>query len=482
MNNKKVLVIGVVIGFILGSALTVFANISIQAILNEQVKVFLNGEIKTFVDETTGEKQYPITYNNRTYLPLRNIANLVGLEIDYDANTNSILLGKNENKVEEKEVQTYSKYLSGTEFNNAVKELVGDDSSSNNDGVMLDQKIVSIQMATNKPSDDIIKKAKNVGVNIDGYLPIYAWNDNYTIKIWSDANVISLNEDASKMFKDFSELKSISLKDVLGSNIDTSNVTNMYKMFDNCFRLEQIDLSGINTSNVTNMGSMFQSCPNLKELNLKDFDTHKVETMSNMFNNDNNLTTLDISSFDTSNVKYMSAMFSGLKKLTTIDVSHFDTKNVVSMMALFNNCQNITKLDISNFDTSNVESFSDMFYGCLKLSDLDLSSFNTKKATTMSDMFTFCWGLKTLDLSSFDTHNVIYFHNMFNSCSNLEKIYVSDSFVITNKVKNSTDMFNNCEKLVGGKGTKFNINFADKTLARIDGGETIPGYFSEKSR
>ena len=101
MNSKRMLVLGIVVGFILGGALSVFASSVIQAILNDQVKVLLNGEVQTFVDETTGEMQYPITYKDRTYLPLRNIANLVGLEIDYDAETNSILLGKNEKTIKE---------------------------------------------------------------------------------------------------------------------------------------------------------------------------------------------------------------------------------------------------------------------------------------------------------------------------------------------------------------------------------------------
>ncbi len=69
-----------------------FANSQIQAILNEQIKVTLNGQIKEFRDETTNELQYPITYQNRTYLPLRTIANLVGVDVDYDTITNTAKL------------------------------------------------------------------------------------------------------------------------------------------------------------------------------------------------------------------------------------------------------------------------------------------------------------------------------------------------------------------------------------------------------
>ena len=83
---------GLAVGFVLGSTIIAGANQAIQAILNNQVKVSLDGKVQTFRDETTGELQYPITYNDRTYLPLRNVATLSGLTVDYDADTNTAIL------------------------------------------------------------------------------------------------------------------------------------------------------------------------------------------------------------------------------------------------------------------------------------------------------------------------------------------------------------------------------------------------------
>ena len=70
----------------------VLANSQIQAILNDQIKVTLNGQVQEFKDETTNETQYPITYHDRTYLPLRTVANLVGVDVDYDASSNTAIL------------------------------------------------------------------------------------------------------------------------------------------------------------------------------------------------------------------------------------------------------------------------------------------------------------------------------------------------------------------------------------------------------
>ncbi len=94
MNNKAKMVGCTIAGFILGSLTIAGANQAIRAMQNTQIKVKLNYQVQEFKDETTGETQYPITYNNRTYLPLRNVANLAGLDVYYDNDTNTALLSQ----------------------------------------------------------------------------------------------------------------------------------------------------------------------------------------------------------------------------------------------------------------------------------------------------------------------------------------------------------------------------------------------------
>ena len=94
---------GVIVGMIIGSATIVCANQAIQALQNTEIKVSLNGQVQTFKDETTGETQYPITYNDRTYLPLRNVAQLAGLSVDYDVKTNTAILS-NSNSTNKKDI------------------------------------------------------------------------------------------------------------------------------------------------------------------------------------------------------------------------------------------------------------------------------------------------------------------------------------------------------------------------------------------
>ena len=67
---------------------------------------------------------------------------------------------------------------------------------------------------------------------------------------------------------------------------------------------------------------------------------------------------------------------------------------------------------------------------------------------------------------------------IFSYAANLKTIYASNKFN-TNNVTSSTDMFTGSTNLVGGAGTKYNSSHVDKTYARIDGGTSSPGYFTD---
>ena len=173
----------------------------------------------------------------------------------------------------------------------------------------------------------------------------------------------------------------------------------------------------------------------------------------------------------------MSYMFLN-SQAKALDLSNFDTSKVNNMLGMFWSSQ-ATTLDISNFDTSNVTSMGSMFH-ISQATILDVSGFNTSKVTNMYNMFASSKAV-TLDLSSFDTSNVTNMGYMFNNANNLKTIYVSSKFNI-DTVTSSTNMFYGCTSLIGGSGTKYNSSYKDKTYARIDGGTSNPGYFTDVSQ
>ena len=239
------------------------------------------------------------------------------------------------------------------------------------------------------------------------------------------------------------------------SNFDTSNVENMRCMFKYCAELANLDVTSWKTGNVTNMRCMFQLCTNLTELDVSNWDTSNVTDMGGMFlgkdsSNEKErvymkIKNLDVSKWDTSKVTNMDCMFDLCSALENLDVSNWNTGKVTNMSFMFPQCYKLTKLDVSKWDTSSVTNMLAMFQNCTNLTELDVSNWNTGKVTNMSFMFFQCYKLTKLDVSKWDTSSVTNMISMFQNCTNLTELDVSNWD--TSKV---TDM----SYFLGGAGDK----------------------------
>ena len=353
-------------------------------------------------------------------------------------------------------------------------------------------------------------------------------------------------------------------------HLNTSEVTRMDDMFNNCNELKSLDLSTFNTEKVTSMSGMFSLCVYLTSLDLTSFNTANVVAMDNMFHACISLQTIYAGyEWSTAAVTSSENMFTDCLDLvgglsTSYDNNHVDKEyariddapdapgyftmhqereayacytpddntltfhydfmrekrsgttydlntgdnqpgwvldetnaNVTrvvfqptftyvrptSTYDWFSGMENLQSIeDIEYLNTSEVTTMAWMFYNCKHLTSIDVRGFNTEKVTSMLFMFAGCTGVTILDLSSFNTSLVTNMEYMFSGCSNLTTIYVSDDWT-TEAVEKSADMFYDCVKLVGGKGTAFNPDswFNDKRYAHIDGGDDDPGYLTKKS-
>lgn len=289
----------------------------------------------------------------------------------------------------------------------------------------------------------------------DDYPSRYAVLDNEKLTLYYDkekshrsGTVLPHQEDWSNYARQITEC----IIDPSFANLKLINLNSFFLYWRNLKSIK--GLENLNTSKVTNMSSMFQDCSSLTSLDLSGFKTDKVTDMSSMFNGCSNLTSLDLSGFNTENVNKMGSMFRDCSSLTSLDLSGFKTENVGDMRYMFRDCSNLTSLDLSSFKTQNVVNMYRMFYGCSKLKSLDLSGFLTDKVTNMSMMFFDCSNLTDLDLSSFNTHKVTNMDYMFYGCSNLKTIYASDHWDMSN-VEKSENMFKACNSLIGGAGTAY---------------------------
>ena len=144
----------------------------------------------------------------------------------------------------------------------------------------------------------------------------------------------------------FEELRS--LTSIIGlENLNTTHVTDMSKMFYNCYNLSSFNLSQFNTGNVEKMNEMFYNCHGLNSLDLSAFNTAKVNNMYRMFYYCF-VRTIDLSSFNTANVENMDEMFAGASLVVNIYASDlFKTDKLTSSKDMFKHC---TKLPNFNKD------------------------------------------------------------------------------------------------------------------------------------
>ncbi len=177
-------------------------------------------------------------------------------------------------------------------------------------------------------------------------------------------NISSFN--TSKVVNMSNMFEGTSLSEMDLSHFDTSNVTDMNQMF-RYTDFITLDLSGFNTIKVKSMYSMFNGAYYLENLNISSFDTSNVTNMSRMFYNIK-IRNIDLSHFDTINVTNMSYMFYNMP-IVSLDLSGFDTSNVTNMSYMFSGNNNLYSLDLSSFDTSKVTSTDNMFYNTYTLTN-----------------------------------------------------------------------------------------------------------------
>lgn len=100
--------LALVCGLVLGAG-AAGASQQIQAYLTMGRTVTYNGEVQTMKD-ANGKTVYPISYQGSTYLPIRAIADMLGIQINWDAATQTVVLGTPAEGVDL--IETYKPYTS----------------------------------------------------------------------------------------------------------------------------------------------------------------------------------------------------------------------------------------------------------------------------------------------------------------------------------------------------------------------------------
>ena len=240
--------------------------------------------------------------------------------------------------------------------------------------------------------------------------------------------------------------------------VNTSNMTSMEKMCNDCPLLTFVNAEKWDTSKVTNMAYMFSGCNELQYLNLSNFDMTNVINSNNMIDigrkklhtirldNCNNTTISKIinsSGFPTNTIEGVTrtiyckgANAAGLATPINWEFNFID--GVTPEILLYVPGQFREIESVGKVETIVNESHTDlsyMFYGCSNLISVNTEDWDTSNVTTMTMMFKNCHSLTSLDLSNWDMSNVTSVGNMFSDCDSLHTLHLDNcSYDTINKI------------------------------------------------
>lgn len=124
--RKSTLVLLTLLVFVALSATVFAAGRWVQAWQDDTLKIKFDGAAQTFTDPDDGSQIVPLVYNGRTYLPVRAIATLAGLGVDYDDASHSVLLTSGGSAPANDNEQGDKPYKDAQSFNNAASKTVTD--------------------------------------------------------------------------------------------------------------------------------------------------------------------------------------------------------------------------------------------------------------------------------------------------------------------------------------------------------------------
>ena len=354
-----------------------------------------------------------------------------------------------------------------------------------------------------------------------------------SVNLGKNKNTQNLNSTREMFFK-CSRLNSVNI-----SEFDTSNVEIMIQMFQEC-NAEGFKSVELHIDSVSNMTSIFDSCGNLETVKYIGGGDEKecpLATINDMYKNCNKMKKISINNIKMKNINgkvdetsdnlYALCGSGQLKNILTevellgvhrndgcvtlrnmfkdytkLEKATFDAESlnyIENISGLFQNCYSLTNVNFnystgsnnsSDIASSTFKTMESMFNGCCSLSSINLSCFRTPNLTNLKYAFKNCFSLTELDLSNMDTNNVTAFDYMFDTVSgtyngisyntsSLQKVSVSDSFVVKDSYKKQTVFGNGLTNLVGGNGTTFSTSYKTAAYAHIDLAGN-PGYFTSK--
>ena len=247
--------------------------------------------------------------------------------------------------------------------------------------------------------------------------------------------------DVEELFQGCSKLQSVDL-----SKFDFSRAPSFNEMFLDCRELTEVKFGNMaSPSSLISMNQTFQNCAKIESIDLSMIIFSKVTNMESMFHNCENLKQVKFGTSKTDELQYMRQLFGGCSNIISLDLSNFNYVKVIDMDMAFKGCSNIKQINLGESGTRDLKQMSQLFEGCSKLTSIDLTRFTTTQVTTMASMFKDCSSIKYFYLDNFQTTSITDVSSMFSGTS---FFFLKFHNLLLDASKNWTDIFKNVPKNV----------------------------------
>ena len=160
--------------------------------------------------------------------------------------------------------------------------------------------------------------------------------------------------------------------------------TSMLNAFLNCSNLDVTATDVPNLSAVQNIAGMFNGCSSLTgNSRFEDWNTSNITNMARLFQNCTNFNQ-DISHWNTANVTNMTSLFFGASSFNQ-PIGSWNTSSLVNMNSMFRNATSFNQ-PIGTWNTSSVNSMDHTFRGA-SVFNQSIENWNTQGVTSMFHMF-----------------------------------------------------------------------------------------------
>lgn len=229
--------------------------------------------------------------------------------------------------------------------------------------------------------------------------------------------------------------------------LDMSGVISLASTFQNCSKLETLDLSSWGEMPMlVSMKSTFNGCSKLESIDFSGWGKMSdLADMTSAFYYCRSLKTLDLSSWG--EIPSLADMTSTFWYCTALEMISMDNWKVDSLASLdsttFKNCTVLETINISNWNAPLLTSLEGVFDSLTMLTTVNINGWIVPSLTSIDHLFYECSALTTLNMNRWDAPNLMSMSYVVQTCQGNVQRTVNISGWKVEKLTSLNDIFNN---------------------------------------